>query len=97
MKPISVKPDTVLLKPHITEKAAISAATRNVYVFDVKRDATKKAIVASIKSLYKVTPERVHMLSIPKKATFRRGVKGVKGGGKKAYIHLKKGDKIDII
>lgn len=97
MTSIHIKANTVLLRPRITEKAALKADSANVYVFEVTKDASKKAIIASIKDAYKVTPIRVNLLAIPRKEVFRRGKSGVKGGGKKAYIHLKKGDKIDII
>ena len=92
-----IKASTVLLRPRVTEKAALKADSSNVYVFEVTKNATKKSIIASIKDAYKVTPIKVHLLAIPTKAVFRRGKAGVKGGGKKAYIHLKKGDKIDVI
>jgi ribosomal protein L23 len=95
MKDIFIKPDTVLIRPRITEKAALSAAKANVYAFDVKTTATKRAIAASIKEVYGVKPEMVHMLAIPKKRVWRRGKWGVTGGGKKAYVFLKKGDKIE--
>ncbi len=97
MTSIHIKKATVLLKPRITEKAALSADKSNVYVFEVSTDATKKEVIASIKDAYKVTPTSVRLLAIPRKEVFRRGKSGIKGGGKKAYIHLKKGDKIDII
>ncbi len=97
MKSVHIKPDTAILRPLITEKAAVSAALRHAYVFEVRKNATKKSIAASIKELYKVTPEKVHMLAIPKKRVFRRGQKGMVGGGKKAYVYLKKGDKIEVI
>lgn len=97
MNSVHLKSATVLLKPRITEKAALSADKSNVYVFEVTKDATKKTVIASIKDAYKVTPTSVRLLAIPRKEVFRRGKSGMKGGGKKAYIHLKKGDKIDII
>ncbi|MBX4195840.1 50S ribosomal protein L23 [Candidatus Parcubacteria bacterium] len=87
---------SVLIKPRITEKSAIQQELRNVYAFNVERDATKKTIVASIRAKYKVTPVGVRMVSIPSKKKFFRGKWGVKGGGKKAYVYLKKGDKIDV-
>jgi ribosomal protein L23 len=37
------------------------------------------------------------MVNIPKKNVFVRGKWGTKGGGKKAYVYLKKGDKIESI
>lgn len=93
----SIKPASVVLHPRITEKAALSADKKGVYVFEVTKDATKKSVVASIRDAYKVTPEKIRFVAIPKKKIFYRGRPGVKGGGKKAYVYLKKGDKIEII
>lgn len=97
MKQIQIKPDNVLLRPRITEKAAILSSGKNVYVFEVRKNATKQSISHSVKDAFGVTPEKVRMLSMPKKEVFVRGKWGVKGGGKKAYVYLKKGDKIEII
>ncbi len=97
MTSVHIKKATVLLKPRITEKAALSADKSNLYVFEVTKDATQKSVIASIKDAYNVTPTAVRLLAIPRKEVFRRGKSGMKGGGKKAYIQLKKGDKIDII
>jgi len=44
-----------------------------------------------------VKPEKVRVAAIPAKKVFVRGKKGVKSGGKKAYVYLKKGDKIELI
>ena len=93
----NLKANNVLLRPRVTEKAAIMAGTRNVYTFEVTKDATKKSIAASVKNLYKVTPIRVRTLAIPSKQVFVRGKKGVKSGGKKAYVYLKAGDKIETM
>lgn len=91
----TIKPNTALLRPRITEKAALQSASANVYAFEVTKGATKKSIMASVKDAFKVTPLKVRMVAIPKKRVFVRGKWGVKGGGKKAYIYLKKGDKIE--
>jgi large subunit ribosomal protein L23 len=93
----NIKPATVLLRPRVTEKAAIKANASNVYVFEVTKDATKKSVTASVRDAYKVTPINVRLLAIPRKNVFVRGKEGVKGGGKKAYVYLKKGDKIETI
>ena len=97
MANLNLKQNTVLLRPRVTEKAALQGNSLNTYVFEVSKKATKKSVIASIKDLYKVTPIRVHLLAIPTKEVFRRGKSGVTGGGKKAYVHLKKGDKIEVI
>jgi large subunit ribosomal protein L23 len=93
----NIKAASVLLRPRITEKAAISADRAGVYVFEVTPTATKKAILASVKAVYKVTPVRIHTTRIAPKAVFVRGKRGVKKGGKKAYVYLKKGDKIELL
>lgn len=97
MNTLNIKPNNVLLHPRITEKAALGADKSNVYVFEVMPSATKKSISASIRDAYGVSPEKVHVLTIPSKRVFIRGKRGVKRGGKKAYVYLKKGDKIELI
>ncbi|HEY1037457.1 MAG TPA: 50S ribosomal protein L23 [Candidatus Paceibacterota bacterium] len=85
----------VLKGPRITEKAAL-ASERNVYVFEVAKGATKSAISAAVKNLYKVTPAGVNIAKTPAKNVIVRGRRGVKGGVVKAYVTLKKGDKIEL-
>ncbi|MBX4200383.1 50S ribosomal protein L23 [Candidatus Parcubacteria bacterium] len=92
-----VKSKTVLLGARMTEKAALMAEKSHIYVFNVLPTATKKGVSVSIKNQYKVTPKSVHLARVPKKPVFIRGKWGVKGGGKKAYVYLKEGDKIDVI
>ena len=87
---------SVIVSPRMTEKAVLSQEAKGVYVFNVKRDSTKKQIAASVKTDYKVTPLKVRTSQVPSKEKFSRGKWGVKGGGKKAYVYLKKGDKIAV-
>lgn len=88
----------VLKQPRITEKATLHT-DKGVYVFNVAPDATKKQIKEAIYAAYKVTPKKVHVSKIAskKKRNMRTGIKGVKSGGKKAYVYLKKGDSISIM
>ena len=97
MTNLNIKPNNVLIRPRVTEKAAIKANLSNIYVFEVTKDATKKSVIASVREGYKVTPTAVRLLAIPSKNVFVRGKMGVKKGGKKAYVYLKKGDKIETI
>ena len=94
---LNLKKQSVLLRPRITEKAAISADKNNVYVFEVTSNATKPSIAASVKAQYKVTPVKVRVAMIADKRIVFRGRPGVKKGGKKAYVYLKKGDKIELL
>lgn len=97
MPNLNLKKDSVLFRPRITEKAAIGADKNNVYVFEVSESANKASIAASVKAVYKVTPVKVRVANIPEKRVFIRGKRGVKRGGRKAYVYLKKGDKIELI
>ena len=86
----------IIKNPRITEKASF-AEGQNVYTFHVATSATKSEIVKAVFALYKVKPIKVNVLAIPKKKVFSRGQVGAKGGGKKALVYLKKGDKIEFI
>lgn len=97
MANLNIKPDNVLLRPRITEKAALAADKSNVYVFEVAYGANKKSISASVKGAYGVTPIKVRVVNLPAKKVFVRGKRGVKSSVKKAYVSLKKGDKIELI
>ena len=88
----------ILVQPRITEKATMQAEN-GVYVFEVATNATKKEIGSAVKHYYNVTPVRVNIVKIPSKKVSSRTTrkKGVRAGGKKAYVFLKKGDKIEIV
>lgn len=87
----------VLKHARITEKATMHNEM-GAYVFDVAENATKRDIASAIKKLYSVTPRMVRVVNIPTKTkrNMRTGKVGVKGGGKKAYVYLKKGETITI-
>ena len=87
----------VLQNPRITEKAT-SGAAAGVYVFDVAVSANKKQIASAIQSTYNVKPRAVRIVNIRSKMVknMRTGKKGVKQGGKKAYVYLNKGETITL-
>ncbi len=91
--------NAVLMSPRITEKAAIVADSSGIYTFNVGLRANKKEIAAAVKELYKVTPVSVRIVPIPSRvvASRRSRVVGHTTRGKKAYITLKKGDKIEFV
>ena len=88
--------ESVIIRPRITEKASLKAR-EHIYVFDVLKSANKRAISSAIQKIYSVVPLKIRVVQIPSKTITVRGKKGVKSGGKKAYVHLKKGDKIEVI
>lgn len=85
----------VIIRPRITEKAA-SRNDAGVYVFDVREDANAYTVAAAVTALFKVTPRKVNIVPVPHKIVAVRGRRGVKGGGKKAYVFLKKGETIEV-
>lgn len=87
----------VIIKPRVTEKA-VRQNDQNVYTFIVRRDATKFTVADAVKSLFKVTPVKVNIVNKSPRQFMSKG-KGRKlyeQGMKKAYVYLKKGDRIDI-
>jgi ribosomal protein L23 len=87
----------VLKSPRITEKASMHQSV-GVYTFDVAESATKTQIAEAIRSAYKVSPRKIRIVQIPSKQTrsTRTGKRGMKIGGKKAYVYLRSGDTITI-
>ena len=86
----------VLRRPHITEKASASSE-RGAYVFKVSNTASKREIAQAVILFYKVTPTKVRTVNIPPKRIIVKGRQGVRPGGKKAYVFLKKGEKIEVL
>ncbi len=91
-------PGHIIISPRITEKGAYMSES-GVYVFNVAMTANKKEIAEAISELFKVTPRSVRVAHIPRKQVMTRNTnrKGMTAGGKKAYVYLKKGDKIEIV
>lgn len=87
----------ILLHARVTEKATMHSA-QSVYTFDIATRATKRDVMQAVKKLYGVTPRKVAVVTVPSKTkrSARTGKTGVKTGGKKAYVYLKKGETITI-
>lgn len=87
---------TVLIRPRITEKATHLAEKENTYVFEIHADASKTVVMKAVRTLYSVSPAKVSIVRSPAKKVFVRGKVGYKNTVKKAYITLKKGEKIEF-
>lgn len=83
----------LIIGQRITEKSSIFA-DKGAYTFNVTDNANKNEIKKAIKLVYGVTPIKVNITKRTEKVVARRGVLGIKQGGKKAVVYLKKGDKI---
>lgn len=95
---MNIHSSKILIAPRVTEKGAYLAESA-CYVFDVARSANKAQITAAVRELFKVTPRKVTVAAVPRKSRQSRGTNrmGTSAGGKKAYVYLKKGDKIELI
>jgi len=93
-----VIPANVLIKPHLTEKALLAGA-KNVYVFQVYANATKRDVVKAVTEAFKVEVINVTMAKLPGKQASRRtkGRRGTKSGVKKAYVTLKDGERLQLV
>jgi large subunit ribosomal protein L23 len=88
--------ERVIMKPRVTEKST-QVAEGNVYTFNIAPNATKIEVKDAIKAMYKVTPMKVNVVKIKQRRVVVRGKRGLQAGGRKAYVYLKKGDKIELI
>ena len=93
-----MKNNNLIKNPRITEKATILVEGA-CYTFDVAKGATKNEIKKAIKAMYKVEPREVRTVAVPTKRVLHRGNKkpGYTSAGRKAYVYLKKGDKIEVL
>ena len=83
----------VLIKPIISEKTMGDVAFGK-YTFKVAINSNKPEIAKAVKELYKVEPEKVHIIKVRAIERILRGKKAKTGSYKKAIITLKKGQKI---
>ncbi len=86
---------TFTLKPRVTEKSAM-LSERGVYTFDVPQGASKGAIAKAVTAIWKVHPVKVAIVNTAGKSKMAKGRKGRRADTKKAYVYLKKGEKIEL-
>jgi ribosomal protein L23 len=77
----------------VTEKAA-KLTDNNVLVLNVLNGKNKTEIKKELKFKYKVNILGIRVVNTKAKKVFSRGQHGTRGGGKKAYITLAKGESI---
>ena len=86
----------VLIKPRITERAAV-LSEKKVYVFEVADTANKRQISEAIKIKFGVVPVKVNTVVTKPKAVIRYGRHAAKPGFKKAYVYLNPADTIEFV
>ena len=87
---------TVLLGPHISEKAAIGAEDANQFVFKVAINATKLEIRKAVEKLFNVKVEKVQVIKSKGKVKRNKYGAAKRPDSKKAYVRLAQGHEIDF-
>lgn len=88
---------SVLLTPHLSEKATIVGDKHNQVVFRVRRDATKAEIRRAVEMLFEVKVEGVQVINVQGKAKSFGRTPGRRQDWKKAYVSLAEGSDINFL
>lgn len=88
---------SIILGPHISEKATVMAEVRNQVAFKVANDATKSEIKEAVETIFKVSVAGLQVLNVKGKTKrTARGSIRKKSNWKKAYVLLEQGHEIDF-
>ena len=90
-------PQSIIVRPVITERATLMRDKNNKYMFEVATQANKQEVKAAVEELFKVKVESVNIMNVLGKFRRIRGKLGKKSDWKKALVTLKEGNKIDIV
>lgn len=88
---------SVLLAPHITEKASRVADQHKQYVFKVASSATKSMIKRATEAMFNVKVDAVHVINVKGKMKRFGGRPGGRSSWKKAYVTLAEGHDINFM
>ena len=84
----------VLRRPLITEKSTNLKETQRTLGFEVHKDATKPEIKKAVESLFGVKVQEVRVANVHGKVKRQGRYVGRRPDWKKAYVVLKKGEKM---
>jgi len=87
-------PQSVIVRPVLTEKSTALSQSQNVITFDVARDANKIEIRHAVEALFQVKVSAVRVVSVPGKIKKVGRSIGRAQDRKKAYVKLKAGEKL---
>ncbi len=93
---------SVALKPRLSEKAYALSQLNATYVFDIPANANKNSVLEAVQKQYEVSVVSVRLASLPGKRqrSVKKGRRGAHFGQRanirKAYVTLKKGDKLPV-
>ena len=88
---------TILVGPHVSEKASIIAEKNNQICFKVRRDSTKKEIAQAVEMMFEVKVDNVQVTNVRGKNKRFGQTMGKRADWKKAYVTLAEGHDIDFL
>ena len=88
---------TMLVGPHISEKATILAEKNNQVCFKVRRDSSKKEIAQAVELMFEVKVDAVQVTNVRGKSKRFGQTMGKRNDWKKAYVTLAEGHDIDFM
>lgn len=84
----------ILRRPLVTEKGVDKKDNEATLVFEVAPDANKTQVKAAVEKLFKVKVDEVRTATFDGKLRRRGRFAGYRSDWKKAYVRLKKGEKV---
>jgi len=84
----------VLVRPLVTEKGVAKKESERTLCFEIAPDANKTQVKAAVEKLFKVKVEDVRTATFEGKLRRRGRFAGYRSDWKKAYVKLKKGQKV---
>lgn len=88
---------TVLVGPHVSEKATTLAEKNNQICFKVRRDSSKKEIAQAVEMMFEVKVDGVQVANVRGKNKRFGQTMGKRNDWKKAYVTLAEGNDIDFM
>ena len=90
-------PQSILLRPVMTERTTAMTQVSNVITFDVAKEANKIEIKKAVENLFQVKVDHVRVVHVPGKIRKVGRSIGRAADRKKAYVKLKPGQKLPAI
>ena len=84
----------VLRRPLVTEKGVEKKESERTLCFEVPQEANKVQVKQAVEKLFKVKVEEVRTANFDGKMRRRGRFMGYRPDWKKAYVRLKKGEKV---
>lgn len=84
----------VIRRPLVTEKGVAKKDDERTLCFEVAQEANKTQVKSAVEKLFKVKVEEVRTANFEGKMRRRGRFVGYRADWKKAYVRLKKGEKV---